>query len=258
MIAQIIINSNAKDLNKTFDYEVPKELERNIKIGSRVLVPFGKMKKLEEGYVIAFKEVSEYKLKTIAKIEDGDFLKSENVKLAKWMARRYFCNISDAIKLMLPPGATTKKIEKRIKDKSLNFVYLKKNKEEIEFELQEGKIKSDKQKRVLNILLQGDEINITDLSLISDASKSIIKTLEKNGYIDIMQKKVDRDPFINKRLNKSNKLEFTSEQQEAYEKIEEAIEDNMNSEFLVFGVTGSRKNRNLSSSNRKSIKSRKR
>lgn len=254
MIVQVIINSNAKDLNKTFDYEVPRVLEESIKIGSRVLVPFGKMKKLEEGYVIGFKEQSEYKLKNIAKLEEGDFLKEENIKLAKWMARRYFCNISDSIKLMLPPGATTKNIEKRIKDKSSNFVYLKKDMEEIEFDIEHGKIKSDKQKRVLNILLQNDEIEITDLSLISDASKAVIKTLEKNGYIEILPKKIDRNPFINKNIEKSNKLKFTLEQQEAYEKIEEAIEDNMNSEFLIFGVTGSRKNRNISSSNRKSIK----
>ena len=254
MIVQIIINSNAKDLNKTFDYEVPKVLEESIKIGSRVLVPFGKMKKLEEGFVIGFKEKSEYNVKEIQKLEVGDFLKEENVKLAKWMARRYFCNISDAIKLMLPPGATTKNIENRIKDKSLNFVYLKKSKEEIENLFEEGKIKSDKQKRVLNILLQNDEINITDLSLIADASKAVIKTLEKNGYIEISLKKIDRNPFINKQIEKSSKLKFTEEQQAAYKKIEDAIDDNMDSKFLVFGVTGSRKNRNLSSSNRKSIK----
>ena len=258
MIAQIIINSNAKDLNKTFDYEVPKNLENSIKVGSRVLVPFGKMKKLEEGFVIGFKEKSEYKLKQISKLEDGEFLTYDNVKLAKWMARRYFCNVSDAIKLMLPPGTTTKNIENRIKDKSSNFVYLKKSKDEIEILLEEGKIKSDKQKRVLNILLQNDEIDITDLSLISDSSKAVIKTLEKNGYIEIMPKKIDRNPFINKELEKSTKLKFTSEQEEAYKKIEDAIDDNMNSQFLVFGVTGSRKNRDLSTSNRKSIKIRKR
>ena len=254
MIAEIIINSNAKDLNKTFDYEIPEDLEKSIKVGSRVLIPFGRIKKLEEGFVIGFKEKSEYKVKQIAKIEDGDFLKNENVKLAKWMARRYFCNISDAIKLMLPPGVTTKNIENRIKDKSLNFVYLKKSKEEIKEILAKGKIKSDKQKRVLNVLLQNDEIDITDLSLISDASKAVVKTLEKNGYIEILSKKIDRNPFINKNLEKTNKLEFTFEQQEAYRKIEDAIDDNMNSEFLIFGVTGSRKDRNLSSNNRKSIK----
>ena len=69
MIAEIIINSNAKDLNRTFDYEVPEELQKNVKIGSLVFVPFGNRKKLEEGYIVGFKERTEYKTKKIVKIE---------------------------------------------------------------------------------------------------------------------------------------------------------------------------------------------
>ena len=242
MIAQIIINSNAKDLNKTFDYEIPEELQEKVKIGSRVLIPFGRMKKLEEGFVIGFKEVSEYKTKQIAKIEEGNFLNEEKVKLAKWMARRYFCNISDSLKLMLPPGTATKNIENRIKDKVAKFVYLKKDKEEIEFEIENEKIKSDKQLRILKFLMENDEIMISsDLEVFTDTSKAVIKTLEKNGYIEIIEKQVQRNPFMHKVVQENKKLQFTEEQQNAYKKIEDAIDDRMNSEFLIFGVTGSGK-----------------
>lgn len=241
MIAQIIINSNAKDLNKTFDYEIPKELEEKVKVGSRVLVPFGRMKKLEEGFVIGFKETSEYKTKQIAKLEDDNYLNEEKVKLAKWMARRYFCNISDSLKLMLPPGTATKNIENRVKDKVAKFVYLKKDKEEIEFEIENEKIKSDKQLRILKFLMENDEIMISDLEVFTDTSKAIIKTLEKNGYIEIIEKQVQRNPFMHKVVKENKKLQFTEEQQLAYKKIEDAIDDRMNSEFLIFGVTGSGK-----------------
>ena len=44
MIAEVIINSNAKDLDRTFDYKVPEEMKDKIKIGNRVLVPFGRRK----------------------------------------------------------------------------------------------------------------------------------------------------------------------------------------------------------------------
>lgn len=241
MIAQVILNNNAKDLNRVFDYNVPCELEKEIKIGSRVLAPFGNKKELEEGFVVGFTEKSEYKLKSIVKIEE-DYLTDENIKIAKWMAKRYFCNISEAIKLMLPPGTKSKNIEARIKDKRGNFVYLNKDIEEINFEIENGKIKSSKQQRVLNVLFQNDGIDITSLSLISDSSKAVIKTLEKNGYIRIVPEKILRDPFASKNVSESLKLRLTDEQQVAFNKIEEAIEDNMNSEFLVFGVTGSRKN----------------
>ena len=39
MIAEVILNSNAKQLNKVFDYKIPVNLSSKVKIGSRVLVP---------------------------------------------------------------------------------------------------------------------------------------------------------------------------------------------------------------------------
>ena len=122
MIAQIIINSNVKNLNKIFDYNVPTDLEGTICVGDRVLVPFGNKKTFEEGFVIGLKEKTEYKVKDIVKIQNEIKLTKENIELAKLMAKRYFCNISDCIKLMLPPGTISKNIENRIKDKKQRFV----------------------------------------------------------------------------------------------------------------------------------------
>ena len=101
MVAEVIVNSTAKSLNKTYDYIVPKNIEKKIRIGTRIFVPFGRQKE-KEGYVINLKEKSEFANKEIIKIEDN-LLTDENIKLAKIMARRYFCNVSDCIKLMLPP-----------------------------------------------------------------------------------------------------------------------------------------------------------
>lgn len=240
MIAEIIINSNAKDLDKTFDYEVPEEMQDKIKIGNRVLVPFGFRKILEEGFVIGFKEQSLYKTKQIKSFEENPFLTEQKIKLAKWISRRYFCNLSDSIKLMLPPGTTVKNLESRIKEKTNKFVYLKKEIDEIEFEIECGKIKSEKQIRILKFLMENDAITISDLEIFTNTSKAIIKTLEKNGYIEIIEKQVQRNPFANKDVIKTKKLKLTEEQQNAYNKIEEAIEGRMNTEFLIFGVTGSR------------------
>ena len=117
MYAEVIINSNAKDLNRIFDYIVPINIEETIKIGARVSVPFGKGSKLADGFVINFKENSEFANKEIAKIEIENSLTEENIILAKLMARKYFCNISDCIKLMLPPGTGSKEVTDRKKEK---------------------------------------------------------------------------------------------------------------------------------------------
>ena len=67
------------------------------------------------------------------------------------MAKRYFCNISDCLKLMLPPGTTSKINTNRVKEKNVNFITLKKDEDEIEFDIENGKIKSDKQIRTLRL-----------------------------------------------------------------------------------------------------------
>ena len=48
MIAEVIIDSKAKKLNRKFDYRIPENLEDIIEVGSRVLVPFANFKTLEQ------------------------------------------------------------------------------------------------------------------------------------------------------------------------------------------------------------------
>lgn len=236
MVAEIIINSIAKELNRSFDYIIPETLAPNIRIGARVFVPFGRQKK-EEGFIINIKENSEFANKEIISIEDN-LLDDEKINLAKLMARRYFCNISDCIKLMLPPGNTSKNLEGRVKSKTANFVYLAKPAEEIEALIDEKIIKSEKQIRVLKFLEKNEGIHIVDLEAITDTSRAIIKTLEKNGYVKILEEKVQRNPFVNRRIEKDKPLNLTEEQQIAFNKIK----DSKFKEFLIYGVTGSRKN----------------
>ena len=241
MIAQVIINSNVKNLNKIFDYKVPAEMLGAICVGDRILVPFGNKKTLEEGFVIGFKEKSDYKVKDIAKIQDGIKLTENNIELAKLMARRYFCNISDCIKLMLPPGTSSKNIENRMKDKTLNFVYLKKEIDEIEEDIENKVIKSEKQKRVLNFLMQNEGIQTVELEIITDTTSAVLKALEKKEYIEIIEEKVERNPFVNKEIKPTKNLKLTDEQKEAFDKINETIKNKQYKEFLLYGVTGSGK-----------------
>ena len=245
MVAEVIVNSTVKNLNKTFDYHVPVELTGTIKLGDRVLLPFGNLKNLEEGFVVGLKENSAYKVKDIVSIQEGFSISKENIELARWMAKRYFCNMADAIKMMLPPGTSTKIIANRIKEKNLNFAYLKKDIEEIEQAIEEKKIKSEKHIRTLRFLEENDGILTTDLEAFCDVSRAIMNTLEKNGYIEMIPKQVERNPFLHKVIKQDKKLVLTEEQKNAYETIKQAMEQQEFEEFLIYGVTGSRKNRNL-------------
>lgn len=42
MVAEVIINRGAEEINRTFDYNIPNELQDLILVGSKVIVPFGK------------------------------------------------------------------------------------------------------------------------------------------------------------------------------------------------------------------------
>ncbi len=233
MIVEVIISSNAKDLNRIFDYKVPEKLEASVKIGSKVLVPFGTMKKSQEGFVIGIKESSSYKLKDILSIEK-DGLSEEKIVLAHLMANKYFCNVSDCIKLMLPPGTTSKNIQNRVKDKSMKFVYLKKDEEEIEDDINNKVLKSEKQIHALNFLMQNPEVLLQELTTFTDASSAVVKTLQKNGYIEIVEKEVNRNPFKNKNIARTENLCLTKEQQRAMNRVEGAINDKIFKEFLIY------------------------
>ena len=241
MIAEVIIQSNAKDLNRVFDYKIPTEYEENALelIGARVLVSFARRKELEEGYIVNIKESTEYEVKEIAKIEEK-YLNNEKIELANWMSKRYFCNIADCLKLMLPPGST-RKVSNRVKEKSVNFVTLKKDEDEIEFDIETGKLKSAKQIRILKFLLENGDALISDIEMFADGSRAIVNTLCKNGYTEIIEKKVERDPFEFKEVERTTKLTLTDEQENAFNAICDSMDDMLFSEFLLYGVTGSGK-----------------
>ena len=244
MIAEIIINRSAKKLNRTFDYNIPQELEELVMIGSTVLVPFGKTAKgkeanLEEGYVVNIKEKTTYEVKDIVQIKHN--LTESQIELAKWMANRYFCNVSDCIKQMLTPGTKGKQENNKVQDKKIQVVYLKKEIEEIEFEISENIIKSEKQKKILQFLKNNEGATVPEIEMFTSGTRAIVKTLEKNGYIEIVEKKVERNPLENKNLEKTENLKLTLEQQKAFEQITNKMEIEQYEEFLIHGVTGSGK-----------------
>ena len=237
MIAEVIINRTAKKLNRIFDYKIPDKLKDLIFIGSKVLVPFGNGGKLEEAYVVKIKQVSDFEVKEIVKVETN--LNDKQIELAKWMAKQYFCNVSDCINLMVTPGTRSK--IKKVQEKKINVIKLKKTESEIKEDIQNKTIKSDKQRKILEFVLKNDETTIPEIESFTECSRGIVNTLIKNGYLEISEKQIKRDPLKFKNIEKSNFLKLTEEQTTAFKQIEEKMIQSEYEEFLLYGITGSGK-----------------
>ena len=102
-------------------------------------------------------------------------------------------------------------------------------------------IKSEKHQRVLNFVKNNEGATIPEIESFTDCSRAIVNTLIKNGYLEIVEQTVKRDPLANKQIEHIEKLILNDEQLQAYNSVRQAIKENRFEEFLLFGVTGSGK-----------------
>lgn len=115
MYGEVVPNTKTDLKSQTFTYEIPKEFQKELKVGSLVLIPFGKRK--IEGIItkiLNFKlQIPKEKLKPILKILWSEPLISHfQLKLSKWMASYYFAPLSDCLFEMVSLPPRKKKITK--------------------------------------------------------------------------------------------------------------------------------------------------
>ena len=105
MIAEVIVDISSKQVNRSFDYIIPSELEGIIAVGYRVRVPFGRLQRL--GFIVKIKEKSDYlvKLKEISEVIDVyPVLSNEFIEIGKYIAENNFSFYSTALSISLYPA----------------------------------------------------------------------------------------------------------------------------------------------------------
>lgn len=68
MFAKVLVDIKIKSLNKLFDYKIPNDMINDIKVGMRVIVPFGEQERL--GFVIGLTNESSLASKSIIELLD--------------------------------------------------------------------------------------------------------------------------------------------------------------------------------------------
>ena len=103
MIGKVAVSTAIYAIDKPYDYRIPEELA--VRVGQRVMVPFGRGDRQVEGVVLQLATGEEEGLKPILSVLDKEPLLDEKLlRLGAFMRERYFCTFYDGIKAILPAG----------------------------------------------------------------------------------------------------------------------------------------------------------
>lgn len=105
-IAQVIVDVPLMQTDKSFSYIIPKDVEDQVTIGSRVHVPFGRGNRLLQGFVVVFSDTFDNTvtdLKAISEVLDFEpVLNAEQLELAEQMRHTVFSYKISILKSMIP------------------------------------------------------------------------------------------------------------------------------------------------------------
>lgn len=223
MVVGVLVEISNKNVDRVFDYKVPSSLIDNIKVGVRVVVPFGRM--TLEGFVLEIKNESSYdnELKDIISVVDSEIvLNSELLEFGKWLQKETLSTLISCYQTMLP------KALKAHNGSNVNIKYdtiYKLNCDCVIDKL------PDKQLEIVNYLKSKDFALKSELSCYSTSS---LNTLVKKNYIITEKKEHYRLNYkdVSKRV-----VELTPMQKDV---VGEVINNGSNT-YLLYGVTGSGK-----------------
>lgn len=220
LFAKVIIDQDAKALDKDFEYSVPEDMQ--VCVGERVIVPFGS--RYLQGFIVGLSDKCSYdadKVKPITrKIENFPVIKKEMLELMFYMADKLHLKLASCLRLFLPSEMRTDKIKELV----IRYVKLSNN-------LILPSKRAKKQYEIISYLQDNGEQKFSEMSNMFGYAP--LSALVKNGSIEVFEKQQNRAPVFDE--IKSEKRVLTPLQQRAVDTICE------NKTYLLHGVTGSGK-----------------
>lgn len=229
-VATVAVEKTFFNLESDYDYYVPDELVKSVKVGSFVKVPFGNGNIVRDGIVVKVYTAINSQLKEILSVKgDKPVLTEELVSLALWLKERCFCTTYDCLKQMLPRGFG------KVGDSSSKMVDLVIQREEDLPKL------TPKQRNVVNLLFDIGTASATEICTFCSVGIAVLKNLEKYGVISFYNKEKYRNPYKNIKPDTALKnIKLTPQQKNAYNTFL-SVMNGGGGTGLLFGVTGSGK-----------------
>jgi len=225
-------------LFQNFTYAVEDGLANPVVVGSRVVVPL--RNKREVGICVGVSDVSPLTRKPKAVLESPDAepaISLTLLELCKWMADYYIVPLGVTLRTALPAALTgaedphpTRKTQ-RIVRLGVGIPSL----------LQRDKVfaRSPQQRAVFEMIESlGNRTTVEQLTSQLEFSSSVLKSLEKRGFVVIEEEEVERDPFSARGGISATRLKPTPAQQHAIDSMAAAEKGDV---FLLHGITGSGK-----------------
>lgn len=239
-------------LRRVFTYRIPEGMQSTIKLGARLLLPFGR--RSVTGYAVGLHaefppdvDIDETKIKEVIELSDEEpLITPEILKLTQWTADYYSSFWGEMLKASLPAGINSEKVRPK-RRKAVRLVrspdFSRPEGEEPSEGGTPSKPLSDQQQKIVDLLKEnGGEMLFTDVLEQADSNASPLNTLAKRGVVEVYVQDVMRDPLAGAALPSKDDLILTSEQQRALDAITAALTDGDKfSSFLLHGVTGSGK-----------------
>lgn len=238
MYADVIIDISIEQLDKTFQYAVPQELQDVIELGMTVDIPFGTGNRQITGYVVGLGEKAAYpveKIKFITGITEGKVTTvSRMISLAAWLKHNYGCTMNQAIKTVVPVKDKVKQKEKR----SVNLIIDKAQAQEYLDTFAKKNAKA--RYRLLEALINEPVIEENIIKSKLNITAQIIKTFEDMGIVEVRSEDMYRNPVRNVSGERKH-IELNEQQKNAVDKIISDYDNGDYKTYLLHGVTGSGK-----------------
>ncbi len=236
MYANIIVDISHEKLDKTFQYLVPPELEKEIAAGMRVAVPFGNRKLT--GYVIELTNTPEYDVSKIRPVisilKDSVAIESQLIALAAWMRENYGGTMNQALKTVLPVKRQEHRKEKRL-------VCLTATREEAQSIYAQCRKKHyTAQEKLLAELMECPTQTFIHLTKDMGIAAAVIRNFEKKGIVSIKRESYYRNPVAHISKQGYN-IQLNQAQSGLVKTITEEFDAGRHHTYLLHGVTGSGK-----------------
>ncbi len=238
--ADVIIDISRGQLDKSFQYRIPAELEETVQIGSQVRVSFGSARRKITGYVIGISKqpkLEESKIRPLdGTVRDSIAIESQLIALAVWMKDHYGSTLNQALKTVLPIKVKAASREK----KSLRLLLsLEEAKAEL-LAMRARKRHSAAKERLLEALMKDESLPWELVTEELSVPSANIRDLEKKGWLAVESSRSMRNPLETPQKS-GKRIQLNEQQKRVCESFAADWDLGRRGTYLLYGVTGSGK-----------------